>query len=89
MGTFMKLLTAKRICIYHSIDVHVYLGLNLKNSGIFSYGPSIPWFGMAVTNDVRPFISPPSPRDSIFSASLAVALFVKSTPLMEKCVYKN
>ena len=72
--------TQIEVCFdYWTLRTKTDLGLNLKKTGIFSNGPSIPWFGIAVTNDVRSFITPPI-SFSRLAANVAAVLLVKSIP---------
>lgn len=58
-----------------------YLGLNLKNTGIFSKGLRTPWFGMAVMREVMTLVLPWAPSPPvIWSARATSVLRVKSTP---------
>lgn len=58
-----------------------YLGLNLKNTGIFSKGLRTPWFGIAVMREVMTLVLPWAPSPPvIWSARATSVLRVKSTP---------
>lgn len=58
-----------------------YLGLNLKNTGIFSKGLRTPWFGMAVIREVMTLVLPWAHSPPVISSARATSVLrVKSTP---------
>ncbi len=62
--------------------IQKYLGLNLKNSGVFSYGAKIPWLGIAVTSELRLFSCSFGLENDVCSlvAMAAAVLLLRSVP---------
>jgi hypothetical protein len=67
--------------LQNTFDFVPHLGLNLKNTGIFSKGLRTPWFGMAVISEVMTLVLPLGFSPCVFwSARASFVLRVKSTP---------